>query len=120
MDLTGSRRSSTHQLTFSGNNGAFILIEDGSLITGNVDILVSGAGSTLQISDSEVNGNVQTQEIDSLTITNSNINGNILSTNDGTVTIRGNTVNGNVDIVNPISCNESSNSVNGNNSGCPP
>jgi len=128
--------------TVAGNieagNGAAIVIEDGSTVEGNVSILVSGAGSTLEINGSNVDGNIEVQDIDSLiitntvfggnifsinsgilTITDNTVNGDINSQNDGQVTITGNVVNGNVEITSPASCTESGNSVNGNNSGCP-
>jgi len=101
-----------------GKNSALIIIDSSSIIQGNVK--VEGPGSSLQLSKSFVNGNIETKDLDSLTVTRNNVNGNIKSENDGNVTITSNTVNDNIEIINPTgSCSESDNTVNGNNSGCP-
>jgi len=114
-------QSSTVTGNLEGINGASIIIQGGSTVDGNIEIIVSGSESTLEITDSNVGGNIQTNNIDALTIINSILNGNIHSDNDGTVTITNNiNINGNLEIISPASCTESNNTVNGNNSGCPP
>jgi len=98
--------------------GSTVTIEDGSTINGN--IIISGAGSVIEIINANIQGNIETQNIDSVTIINSIIDGNVISDNDGVLIITGNTVNGNIEIINPtVSCSESGNNVSGNNSGCP-
>ncbi len=112
-------QSSTVNGNIVGSSGAFIVIEGVRNVHGNIEIVISGPGSTLEIIDSNVSGSIETNNIDTLTIINSNLNGNILSDGDVTVTITDNTINGNVEIFNPTSCIELLNTVNGNNFGCP-
>jgi len=67
----------------------------------------------------QVEGNVVTKEIASLTVTGSNIIGDIKSEINNDVTVTNNSVNGNIEIKDTTgSCSESGNTVNGNNSGC--
>jgi len=113
-------QSSTVTGNIEGINGASVIINDDSIVDGNIEIVISGSGSTLEITDSNVAGNIETNNIAALTIINSILNGNIYSDNDGTVIITDNIdINGNVEIISPASCTESNNSVNGNNSHCP-
>jgi len=122
IKVNGGTLVVTDGSTIEGNieiAGGTVIIEGGSSVKGNVQIKVSGAGGVLEIKDATINGNIESEGIDTLTITNTHLDGNIYSTNDGTVLITGNTVNGNIEISGPNSCTESSNNVNGNNSGCP-
>jgi len=100
--------------------GGTIKIEGGSTIKGNVQIKVSGAGGVLEIKDVTLFGNIESQNLNTLTIMNINLGGNIKSENNYNVTITGNTVSGNIEIKDTSgSCTETGNNVNGSIDGCP-
>jgi len=109
----------SNEATVSGNiivDGGTIIISDGATVKGNVEaksgasvsignsfiygnVKIEDSGSSLELSNNSIKGNVETKEIDSLTVIDNNIDGNIKSENDGSVTISGNTVDGDIEIL---------------------
>jgi len=85
------------------------------------DVLVTGSGSSLELTDSTVEGKVVTAETDSVIVTDNTVNSDIISNKDGDVTITGNTVGGKIEITETsVSCTVMNPFPPGGTSGCPP
>jgi len=78
----------TLQDKLEGLGGATITIEAGTTIEG--DVLISGSGSSLVMTDSIANKKVETKEIALVSLTGNTVGGDIISEKDGDVTITGN------------------------------
>ena len=98
-------------------DGGALEITEGSAVFGNLEAINT---TTVTVTDSVINGNVLTQNNESVRIEGNTILGNLESTDDGTVTITGNMVSNNLQIINPTICTDMPmNTVGGTNSGCP-
>lgn len=102
-------------VTISGN--LFVegtLNANGTTFNGNVN---GEAGGSVDISSSQINGNVDSDNAD-IELSSSTVNGNV-DISGGSASISGNTITGNLTISSTSSCSQSGNNVSGNNSGCP-
>jgi len=91
-------------------------IKNGAIVSGNV--FVNG-GTLNLLGGSTVTGNVETTQAGStINIQQSSVDGDVLATDAQSVTIIDSSVNGNIIIENAAACTESGNTVNGNISGC--
>jgi hypothetical protein len=102
-------------VTISGN--LFVegtLNANGTTFNGNVN---GEEGGSVDISSSQINGNVDSDDAD-IELSSSTVTGNV-DISGGTASINGNTIAGNLTISSTSSCSQSGNTVNGNNSGCP-
>lgn len=102
-------------VTISGN--LFVegtLNANGTTFNGNVN---GEEGGSVDISGSQINGNVDSDDAD-MELSSSTVNGNV-DISGGSASIIGNTITGNLTISSTSSCSQSGNTVSGNNSGCP-
>jgi hypothetical protein len=92
------------------------VISDGSIVEGNV----KGKGVSTTITESFINGNVDSNKETTVIILDSTIDGNLKVNNGIIVEVSRNIVDGNLKIKNTLdSCIDIGNAVNGDFDGCP-